>query len=136
METISPEFIAIVSVGIILLSTSLILARLLFTMLRHFHVDMGRRIDETNDRMDKRFDETNKRIDETNSRMERQFDKVDKRFEGVDKRFDKVDKRFEDVEKRLENVEGTLVVVCDRLGWVEGTLNKHRNSTRKAATAG
>ena len=111
MESVSPEFIAIISVGVTLLSTVLVLAGLLYAMLRHFHGDMGRRLDETN----KRIDETNGRIDETNGRMDRRFAKVDRQF---------------------GRVEESLADIRERLGWIEGTLNKHREPARDTVAAG
>ena len=47
-----------------------------------------------------------------------------------------MDKRFENVDKQFGKVGGTLAAICDRLGWIEGALNKHRNPARDAATAG
>ena len=118
MESVSPEFIAIISVGVTLLSTVLVLAGLLYAMLRHFHGDVGRRLDETN----KRIDETNSRIDETNGRMDRRFAKVDEQFAKVDRQFGRV--------------EESLADIRERLGWIEGTLNKHREPARDTVADG
>ena len=97
MESVSPEFIAIISVGVALLGAVLGLARQQLAMLRHFHDDMGRRINETNDRMEKRFAET---------------------------------------DKRIGRMEESLTDIRERLGWIEGNLNKHREPARDAVAAG
>ena len=88
MSEMSPEIIAIITIGLGLAGLNLHLAR-----------ETNRRFDDFN----RRFDDFNRRFDDFNRRFEDLKTDVNRRFDDlkayVDRRFDDVDRRFDDASR-------------------------------------
>lgn len=81
MSEMSPEIIAIITIGLGLAGLNLHLAR-----------ETNRRFDDVN----RRFDDFNRRFDDLKTDVNRRFDDLKT---DVDRRFDDVDRRFDDASR-------------------------------------
>jgi hypothetical protein len=108
----TPELIAILSVGATVLGVGVGLLAVLLTTTHR----INQRIDRMENRMDARFDSAEARTDARFNSMDARFDSAeahtDARFNSAEtrtgSRFDGLDTRTQNVEQRLARLEGVL----------------------------
>ena len=94
----TPEFWAIVGVGVSLLVSMVAAAQ--FTFRR-----MDQRFDDTNKLIDQRFDAVNRRIDDTNKLIDQRFNDVNKRIDDTNRRIDELSSDVKQLTSRVTELE-------------------------------
>ncbi len=116
----TPEFIAIISVGVALGVFG-------FAGFRFLNKQLAEGLQEVHARVDRLERQTTEQFDRVNARFDRVDDRIDRLEQQTNERFDRVDDRFERLEIRMSAIE-------QRQARLEGLLDGLREALFARAT--